>query len=132
MVEEQQARQVFVGQHRLIDGDPAAVFRRLGQDVLEAAYIGAQIHDNALANGINRRVGHLCEKLLEIVRQLRRTVRQHGQRIIRAHGPERLLTAGGHRPDDFGDVLIGKSERLLAAEEGLFAGLLQFIVIGGR
>ena len=67
-----------------------------------------------LADGVERRVGHLREQLLEVVVQQPRALRQHRQRGVIAHGTQRLFAFRGHRRHQQAQVLVGVTEHLLA------------------
>ena len=86
---------------------------RLGADA------GAHGGDDLLADGVERRVRHLCEQLLEVVEQETRTLRQHRNRRVGAHGTERLAGGAGHRRDDDLQLLLGVAEHLLAAQHAV-------------
>ena len=60
---------------------------RLGSDG------GRQRGDQLLADGVERRVGHLGEELGEVVVEQPRAIREHRDGGVRAHRPERLDAA---------------------------------------
>ena len=76
-----------------------------------------QRHHDGLADRVDRRVGHLCEQLLEVVVQRLVLVRQHGQRAVVAHRADALFAGLGHRREQELDVFLGVSERLLPIQE---------------
>ena len=53
--------------------------------------------DQLLADGVQRRVGHLGEQLAEVVVEQPRPVRQRRDRGVGAHRADRLGAGGGHR-----------------------------------
>ena len=61
--------QVVVGQDRMRELQRMAMLRRLGQQVALGADVGAQRHDQILADRVDRRIGHLRKQLLEVVEQ---------------------------------------------------------------
>ena len=63
----QELPQFRLGQYRRVDQH---LFRVLGSDVEQAAFathVGLQRHDDAFAQRVNRRIGHLCELLPEVI-----------------------------------------------------------------
>ena len=68
-----------------------------------------------LADGVERRVGHLREQLLEVVVEQPRPIRQHRQRRVGAHRADRLFAVVGHRRQQQAQILVRVAERLLAA-----------------
>ena len=125
--------QVAVGEDRLPDLDPA-----LRPPLVEAEEVRTrpddrdERHHELLADGVDGRVGDLREVLPEVVRERLRTRREHRNRVVRPHRPDRLLRALGHRGHEELDVLAGVAERLLALEQGLVRGRLGVAVGGGR
>ena len=75
-----------------------------------------QRHHQVLADRIDRRIGHLCKQLLEIVVQRLVLARQHGERRIVAHRPDGFLSLLRHRAEDEFQVLLGIAEGLLAVQ----------------
>ena len=61
---------------------------------------GYQAGDDLLADGVQRRVGHLREQLLEVVVEHAGPRRQHRDRGVGAHRAERLGTGARHRGDE--------------------------------
>ena len=107
----------LVRQHRLFNRNPTAMLCRLRQNILEASNVGSQIHHNPLPNRVDRRIGYLRKQLLEVVRQLLRSIREHRQRIIRTHRSQRFLTPRRHRLQNLNDILIRIPKRLLLLEQ---------------
>ena len=77
-----------------------------------------QRHHQFLAYRIDRRVGDLGKILFEVIRQGLGFPRQHGDRIVRAHGADGLLAGDRHRRHQKADVFLGVSECLLLVEQG--------------
>ena len=115
--------QVGVVDHRILEIDLTA---RLGLGYEEvtlgpdrALHRGHQL----LADRIEWWIGNLREELLEIVVQHARPVGKHGERRIRAHRSDRLLTLARHRCEQDAEVLVRVSEEDLMVEHGLVVGL---------
>ena len=102
--------QLAIGEHRLRQLQGVAVLRSLFENVSLGTDIADERHHHLFADGVDRRVRHLGEQLLEIVEQQLRTIREAGQRRVGAHRPHRLLTLGGHRREDHLQVLLGVAE----------------------
>ena len=83
----------------------------------------AQGHDELLADGVDRRVGDLGEKLLEVAEQGRALVAEDRQGGVVAHRADRLRAGPGHRRQQHLEVLLGVAEGLLELAEVL-AGLV--------
>ena len=117
--------QVAVGEDRLPDLDPALRAPLLEvQEIRPRPDDGDERHHELLADGVDGRVGDLREVLPEVVRKGLRTRREHRDRVVRSHRPDRLLRSLGHRGHEELDVLAGVAERLLALEQGLVRGRL--------
>ena len=78
--------------------------------------------DQLFADGVERRVGDLRELLREVVEQHPRALRQHRDRRVGAHRPERLATGARHRRHEQPEILVGVAERLLATDHRLVRG----------
>ncbi len=91
---------VVVRQDRVRKLQLPAVLRRLVEQIPLAAGERHQRHDQPFAQRIDRRVGHLGEKLLEVIEQQLGAIREDGQRRVGAHRADRLLPVGRHRRDD--------------------------------
>ena len=74
-----------------------------------------------LSNRIEGRVRHLGEQLLEVVEQQTRPLRQHRDRGVGAHRPDRLCTCPCRRREDDLEILLGVTEHLLTAEHRFMA-----------
>jgi len=80
------------------------------EEVALGADGGAGRHDQLLADGVDGRVGHLREELLEVARQAPRLLREDRERRIRAHRADCLaadLRHGRDQPQVFGGVPEG-------------------------
>ncbi len=62
-------RDLFVGQDRVIDQQPVAMFGSGGEQVLLGPDVALQRHDHFFADRVDGRVGPLCEELLEVIVQ---------------------------------------------------------------
>jgi len=122
-VEVAELLQLLVAQDRRGQLDlPRRGRRRLEQVPLRADR-GVDGHDDLFADGVDGRVRHLREQLLEVVVEQLWPVRQHRQRRIGPHRPGRLDAVGGHRRDEHLEVLRRVAERLLAAQHRGVVGL---------
>ncbi len=108
---------VLVGEDRLADFEPLVRARVAAQQVGARADHRQQAHHQFLADRVDRRVGDLCEVLLEVVEQQPRTVRQHRDRGVAAHRADRIVARLRHRLEEAEDVLLGVAERLLALQQ---------------
>ena len=104
-----------VGNDRRFQTEETALLRLRVEEVSLAADRRDHRRDDLLADGVERRIGHLREELLEIVGEQLRSVGEHGQRRIVAHRTDRFGTVGGHRGEDHLQVF-----------EGVAVGPLQF------
>jgi len=78
-----------------------------------------EAHDEFLADGVDGRVGNLCELLAEIVEEYLRFVREHGERSVVSHRCRGLLAFGGHRHEGQLDVFLPEAElRFLGFQVG--------------
>ena len=93
--------------------DQRATLRRRLEQIAARADHRFRRGDDLLADGVDRRIGHLREQLLEIIVEQLRLVREHRQRRVRAHRAERLHAVVRHRADDEAQVLEGVAKRLL-------------------
>ena len=76
-------------------------------------------------DGVERRVGHLREQLLEVVVEQARPLRQRRERRVGAHRPERLFARPRHVREEQRHVFLRVAERLLPAQDGLMIGRRQ-------
>ena len=117
-----EAGQLLVGQHGVVDEDLPAGLRPGVQQVALRSEPAVDRGDDLLPDGVQWRVGHLGEQLLEVVEQHPRALRQHGHRGVGAHGPERLLAVPGHRGDEDPQLLVGVAEGQLAPPQQWLGG----------
>src|SRR5216683_7719418 len=94
-----------------------AVLGLFRENVALASDVADERHHDLFANRVNGRIGDLGEKLLEIIEQRLRTVRETSERRIRPHGPNRLLALRSHRAEDHPQILIAVTKRTLAAKK---------------
>ena len=117
-IEAHDGLNVLVEEHGGLEVHRGDVFGAL---VVEEVPLGAQghleRHDEALAQRVNRRVGHLRKPLLEVVVEEVGAGGEHGHRGVVTHGPRGLHAVGGHGLDDHGDVLRGVPRRGLRLDE---------------
>ena len=97
VLEVPQLRRLLVADDGVLDFDlPARLGPRIEQVALGPDRRLHRRHQ-LLADGVERRVRHLREELLEIVVEQPRPVREHGQRRVGAHRADRLLGVERHR-----------------------------------
>ena len=82
---------------------------------------GRQRGHQLLADGVERRVGHLGEELGEVVVEQPRAVREDGDGGVGAHRADRLGAGPGHRADDHPELLGRVAEQPLVGDD---AGVL--------
>ena len=121
--------QLGIGQHGALQLEQAGVPGGLVQQILLAADIAFHRHHHLFPDGIDGRVGHLGEELLEVVVEQRRLVGENRQRRIRAHGPDRFFAVPGHGSHQQAKVLHGITEGLLLGQQVLDH---RFLVRRGR
>ena len=96
LVDVGQLGQVVVVDHRVGQDDLSARRRRGLEQVALGPELGAARGDELLADGVERRVGHLGEQLGEVVEEQAGPLRQRRDGGVVAHRPERLAPAAGH------------------------------------
>jgi len=101
----------------MLEPQQTALLGRLIDQVPLGADRGNHRGDDLLANGVQRRVCHLREELLEVVVQQLRTFGEHGEWSVIAHRSDRLQTIGRHRSQDDPQVLKRVAERALQLEQ---------------
>ncbi|EWC59048.1 hypothetical protein UO65_5657 [Actinokineospora spheciospongiae] len=119
-----QLGQLVVVDHRVGQRDAAAGVRARGQQVRLGADQRAQRGHQLLADGVQRRVGHLGEELAEVVEQRSLPARQRRQRGVVAHRADRLRAGAGHRLQQQRQLLLGVAEGLLAGHQRRVRGHL--------
>ena len=92
--------------------------RRLRQNIPFLADVTDERHHHLFANGIDRRIGDLGEKLFEVIKKRLRFVRQAGERGIGSHRTKRFLAVDRHRRHQEAHVFIGVPEGALAHHDG--------------
>jgi hypothetical protein len=110
--------QLVVVDHREVEDDLAGVLGSGRQQVALRAEPEAQRRDDLLADGVERRVGDLRERLGEVVEEQAGALGQHGDGRVGAHRSERLGSGLRHRQQEEADLLLGVAERALTAVDG--------------
>ena len=116
--------QVGGGEDGVADLQHPAVLRPLLEQVSVVPHVDGGVGDNLLPDGVDGRVGHLGEELLEVVEQGLLPAVQHRQGDVGAHGGGGLRPGAGHGQDGAAHVLIGVAKGLLEAAEPLPAAPL--------
>ena len=98
--------------------------RRFRQNVALLADVADERHHHLFADGIDRRVRHLREKLLEVIEQRLRLIGKTGERRIGSHGADRLFAVHRHRRHQEAHVFIGVTEGALAHHDGGVIGAM--------
>ncbi len=83
---------------------------------------GGQRGDQLLADGVERRVGHLGEELGEVVVEQPGAVGEHGDGRVRAHRADRLGPGAGHGGEDDPQLLGGVAEQPLVGHHPAVLG----------
>ena len=99
--------------HRPGHDDLVAAGRLGGEQVALRADGARQRRDQLLADGIEGRVGHLGEQLLEVVVQQPGPLGQDGQRGVGPHGADRLVARLRHGRQEDLEILGGVAEQTL-------------------
>ncbi|MNN18946.1 hypothetical protein D3C81_1321660 [compost metagenome] len=106
-------REILVGEDRRFQRNlPAALRFRLQQVAFRPDRGGCR-SNQLLTDGIDRRIGYLRKHLFKVVVETLRTVREHSQRGIVAHGSNSFGTGGSHRLQHLAQILKRVAERLL-------------------
>jgi hypothetical protein len=93
------------------------VVRLLREQASVGADVAVQGHHQGLAQGVDRRIGHLGEALLEVGPQGRVRRGEGRQRRVVAHRPDRVGAVPGHGPDHHAQVLVAHAEDALATQQ---------------
>ena len=109
--------ELFVGQHRARQLEPAAIARARIEQVAFRAQPHVRRGDDLLADAVDGRVGDLREQLLEVVVQHARLLRERRQRRVVAHGADAFVAVARHRRHEDALVFEGVAERHLALGE---------------
>ena len=120
LVQGLDAGQLAIGQHRPHELELAAMLRRLREEVLLRADGCPQRGHQLFTDGVQGRIGHLREELLEVVEQQLRPVGEDRERGIVAHGAHGFFSPHRHRADEDLELLAGVPEGALAFREGFF------------
>ena len=113
--------QIQVRQNRVVDFQYPAVPLILFQDVAGNAQINRGIRDNRFSDGVDRRIGYLCEHLLEVVEQRRILFGHRRDRCICTHCRSRLAAVQCHRHHHVIQRFISIAKRTLQPEQFLAA-----------
>ena len=129
-IDADQLRQLGVAQDRLRQHDlPTGL--GVGVEQVALGSDGArQAGHHLFADGVERRVGDLGEKLLEVVVEHPRPLGQHGDRGVGAHRTQRLGAGARHRRDQQVQFLVGVAEDLLAQHDPVMRHA--HVVAGGK
>ena len=114
--------QVLVGEDRVRHLEQVAGLGSRIEQVALGADDLAERGDQLLADGVERRVRHLGEQLLEVVVDQPWALGEDRQRRVGAHRADRLSAGADHRLDQDLEVLLGVAEGLLLAQH-VAAGL---------
>ena len=116
-VDAHQPVQLAVGDDGAVEVNGPARRRLRVEEVALRPDPGVQRRDQFLTNGVERRVGHLGEELLEEVVDGPVAVREHRRRRVGAHRAQRLLAVDGHGGEKQPVLLVGVPEHLLALDQ---------------
>ena len=122
LVDVHQLGQVVAVDHRQRQQDLAARAAARLEQVGLGPDGGRQRGHQLLADGVERRVGHLGEELGEVVVEQAGAVREHRDRRVRAHGAERLGAGAGHGGQDDAQLLGRVAEEALLGDDAARAG----------
>ena len=112
------AFQIFVGQNRLIDFETLLLGRAFEIEKVRARSDERnKAHHQFFADAIDRRIGDLCEVLLEIGVQQLRLRRQRRDRRIVTHRADRFLAELRHRRHQELQAFLRVAERLLQIQQ---------------
>ena len=111
-----QRLQFTVSEEGDLQANLPAAFRFRAQKVAFRAECKRGGGNQLFTNRVQRRIGDLGEKLLEVVVEELRLVGKHGQRRVGAHGAHRLNLVHGHGADVDPQVLEAVAERLLSLQ----------------
>ncbi len=116
-----------IRQHRGLQAEKPGVLRRFGQPVAVRARKHFHGHDELLTDRIDRRIGHLCEELLEVGVEVARLAGEDGERGVIAHGADGFFARLAHGLDQAGDdgdfFLAVAGGKLLLEQGGTGGGL---------
>ena len=118
LVQGLDARQLAIGEHRPHELELAAMLRRLREQILLRAHGGPQRGHQLFTDGVEGRIGHLREELLEVVEKQLGPVGKDRERCVVAHGAHRLFSPRRHGADEDLELLAGVAEGALAFRQG--------------
>ena len=121
--------QVGLGQDGVMDLQHLAVLGAVLQQVAVGADVDAGGGDHLLPYGVDGRVGHLGEHLLEVAEQGRAPAAQNGQRGVRPHRAAGLGPLLGHGQDDLMHLLVAVAEGLFQPCQ-LVGGVVGHLAVG--
>jgi len=113
----QQLPQLALRQHRRVQVHVLHVVGGLDEGVAFAPELRRQRHHAVLAQGIDRRVRHLRERLAEAVVQRPYLLRQRRHRHVVAHRADGFLLGLGQRPQHVLALLARELEQFLKARQ---------------
>ena len=114
-----QPQHVLRGEDGMVQLELPAMLGGLDQQVALAADEAHEGHHQLLAQRVDGRIGHLREKLLEVIEEDLRALGEDRQRRIVPHGADGLLAADGHGGDDHLQFLFRIAEGVLLAQQHL-------------
>ena len=112
-------RELLVEKHRRLETDEAGMLGRFGEHVFAPAEHGIEAHHELLADRIDRRVGNLCDELLEVGVEQAWFCGEDRERGVISHRAHGFGTVFEHGFDDHvhflgriseGDLTLGKCE----------------------
>ena len=109
--------EIRIGQHGLGDFQPLVRARVAPEQIRPRPDDRDERGHQLLADGIERRVGHLREVLVEIIVEQLRPLREHGDRLVGAHRADGIVPILRHRFEEELDVFLRVAEGLLAIEQ---------------
>ena len=95
------------------------MLRGLFKDVQLSADAHAERRHQLLADGVQGRVAHLGEELLEVAEEELGPLREHGQGRVVAHGAHGLRANSPHGFQQHTEILLGVPEGLLQVYQTL-------------
>ena len=118
-VEVDQLGQFVVAQNRLRQHDLAAGVLVRVEQITFSAGGSLQAGHHLFADGVQRRVGHLGEQLLEVVEQHPRPLGEHRNRSVGPHRADRLGAGARHRRHQQVELFVGVAENQLPQDNSM-------------
>ena len=115
-VEVDQLGQFVIAQDRLRQNDLVTGLRHRIEQIALRPHRGLQARHDLLADGVQRRVGHLGKELLEIVVKHPGPSGQDSDGGVGTHRADRLCAGARHRGDEKVEFLVAVAERQLAQD----------------